>query len=297
MVKKFTVKAENVSKKNKYIQSVTLNGKAYTKSWFKHEDIMNGSTLIFKMGDTPNKSWGVAKGSRPFTEPLQPFVALPYSVTSEEYFLHTGKVALKCKDQEAEIYYTTDGIEPTEKSTLYNEPIIVNKATHIRFAAFKKDVLPSVPVFIRMNKLEFVNYTNYENKLKFAPGLKYKYYHAHVINEFELDDLEPFETGIISRITADERKREDYFGYGFAGFLEIPRDGIYTFSISSNDGNTLFLDDKKFGGGSIAIRKGKYKISQKYFQLGNKKWDIVTWKGPGIEKQEIPSSAYFHETK
>jgi len=293
--KKFTVKAENVSKVNKYIQSVSINGKPYDKSWFKHEDIMNGSTLVFKMGNKPNKEWGKAKESRPFTKSFQPFVSLPYAVTSDNYFLHTGSVALKCDDEEAKVYYTTDGSEPTENSTIYKEPLEVGKTTHIRFTAFKKEILPSVPVLVKMNKMEFVNYTNYENKLKFSPGLEYKYYHAHVVSEFELDDLEPLETGIISRITADERKREDYFGYNFSGYLKIPRDGIYSFSISSNDGNTFFLDDKKFGGGSIAIRKGIYKISQKYFQLGNKKWDIVTWEGPGIEKQEIPESAYFHQ--
>ena len=202
---------------------------------------------------------------------------------------------MKCKEKEATIYYTIDGSEPTENSTYYKEPIVVSKTTPVRFAAFKKRILPSVPVLVSMNKLEFVNYTNYENKLEFAPGLEYKYYHAHVVSEFELDDLEPIETGIISRITVDERKREDYFGYNFSGYLKIPRDGIYTISISSNDGNTFFLDDKEFGGGSIAIRKGMYKISQKYFQLGNKKWDIVSWEGPGIEKQEIPPSNYFHE--
>jgi hypothetical protein len=292
---RFTIEAENVSKDNKYIQSVTLNGKDYNKSWFKHEDIINGSTLIFQMGDTPNKLWGEAKESRPFSEPLLPFVRLPYAVTSDQYFLHTGKVELKCKDREATIYYATDGSEPTEKSTFYKVPIEVNKTTRIRFTAFKKGILPSVPVFIRMNKLEFVNYTNYENKLKFSPGLKYKYYQAHVVSEFELDDLEPLETGIISRITVDERKREDYFGYAFSGYLEIPRDGIYTISISSNDGNTFFLDEKKFGGGTLAIRKGIYKISQKYFQLGNKKWDRVSWKGPGISKKEIEGKYLFHE--
>ena len=295
--KKFTVEAENVSKNNKYIQSVTLNGKDYDRSWFKHEDILNGSTLVFNMGEKPNKSWGIAKESRPFTEPLQPYVTLPYAVTSDAFFLHTGKVALKCLDKEAKIHYTIDGSEPSENSTLYKDPITVNKTSVIRFTAFKKRMLSSTPVSIKMKKLEYENFTNYENKLKFDPGLEYKYYQAHVINEFELDDLEPLEIGIISRITADERKREDYFGYSFSGYLKIPRDGIYSISISSNDGNTFFLDGKKFGGGSIAIRKGIYKISQKYFQLGNKKWDIVTWEGPGIKKQEIPRSAYFHHKK
>ncbi len=295
--KKFIVKAENVSKNNIYVQSVTLNGADYDKSWFKHEDILSGSTLIFKMGDKPNKTWGTAEESRPFTEPLQPYVALPYAVTSDTYFLHTGKIALKCSDKEAKIHYTFDGSEPTENSMLYKDLIEVNKTSTIRFTAFRKGILSSTPVSVKMKKLEYENYTNYENKLELKPGLEYKYYHAHVISPDELDDLEPLETGIISRITADERKREDYFGYAFSGYLKIPRDGIYTISISSNDGNVFFLDSKKFGGGSIAIHKGVYKISQKYFQLGNKKWDIVSWEGPGIKKQEIPPSAYFHQRR
>ena len=295
--KKFTVQAENVSKDNKYIQSVSLNGEVYSRSWFEHKEILNGSTLVFKMGDKPNKTWGVDTSDRPFTEPLLPFVTLPYAITTDEFFLHTGKIELRCDDNAAKIYYTSDGSEPTENSTLYKDPITVNKTSLIRFTAFKKGMLSSTPVTVKMNKLEYENFTNYENKLKFEPGLEYKYYHAHVISPEELDDLEPLEMGIISRITADERKREDYFGYAFSGYLKIPKDGIYTISISSNDGNTFFLDGKKFGGGSIAIRKGIYKISQKYFQLGNKKWDIVSWEGPGIKKQEIPSSAYFHQRK
>ena len=121
--KKFTVKAENVSPENKYIQSATLNGKEYNKSYFTHKEILNGSTLVFKMGDQPNKKWGAAKESRPSTEPLQPFVSLPYAITSGEHFLHTGKVELKCDDADAKIYYTIDGSEPTEKSILYTKQI------------------------------------------------------------------------------------------------------------------------------------------------------------------------------
>lgn len=55
---KFTVKANGVSSENFYIQSATLNGKAYNKSWISHNDIINGGTLVFEMGPKPNKNWG-----------------------------------------------------------------------------------------------------------------------------------------------------------------------------------------------------------------------------------------------
>ena len=56
--KKFTVKAKGVSSANFYIQSATLNGKEYHKSWITHDDIVKGGTLIFEMGPMPNKQWG-----------------------------------------------------------------------------------------------------------------------------------------------------------------------------------------------------------------------------------------------
>lgn len=53
------IKAPGVSYKNKYIQSLKINGKEWNKTWFDHSDIDNGAVLEFVMGDKPNKSWGV----------------------------------------------------------------------------------------------------------------------------------------------------------------------------------------------------------------------------------------------
>ena len=47
--KTFTVIAEGLSEENKYVESITLNGEAYTKNYITHEDILNGGTLVFKM--------------------------------------------------------------------------------------------------------------------------------------------------------------------------------------------------------------------------------------------------------
>jgi predicted alpha-1,2-mannosidase len=42
---------------NRYIQSATLNGVPLQTSWFRHNQIINGGTLIFTMGSAPT-SWG-----------------------------------------------------------------------------------------------------------------------------------------------------------------------------------------------------------------------------------------------
>lgn len=49
--KTFTIKAEGLSKANKYVKSITLNGEPYTKNFISHADIMKGGTLVYQMTD------------------------------------------------------------------------------------------------------------------------------------------------------------------------------------------------------------------------------------------------------
>ena len=57
--KSFVIEAENVSDKNFYIQSATLNGVPFNKTAITHQQILQGGTLHFVMGSQPNKNWGV----------------------------------------------------------------------------------------------------------------------------------------------------------------------------------------------------------------------------------------------
>ena len=49
--KTFTVRAKNLSEANKYVQSITLNGKPYDKNTISHSDVMNGGIMEFVMTD------------------------------------------------------------------------------------------------------------------------------------------------------------------------------------------------------------------------------------------------------
>ena len=55
--KTFVVLAPAVSRENIYVQSVKLNGRPYDKSYITHEQIMNGDTLEFEMGNRPGPVW------------------------------------------------------------------------------------------------------------------------------------------------------------------------------------------------------------------------------------------------
>jgi len=60
----FTIVAENNSTQNVYVQSVQLNGKPHSRSWFTHADIVAGRRVDFphgrktqqRMGGSPHRS-------------------------------------------------------------------------------------------------------------------------------------------------------------------------------------------------------------------------------------------------
>ena len=60
--KKVTIEAEYASTINIYIQSCTIDGVVWNKTWFKHSDIQNGATIHFVMGPKPS-DWGKSDNS------------------------------------------------------------------------------------------------------------------------------------------------------------------------------------------------------------------------------------------
>ena len=58
--KTFTIKAENNSEENKYIQRIYMNGRPYTKGYITYDDIMAGCEVTLVMGSEP-KTWYCAE--------------------------------------------------------------------------------------------------------------------------------------------------------------------------------------------------------------------------------------------
>lgn len=61
----FKIDVLNNSPKNKFIQSVKLNGKPVNQSWLYHKDLVKGGNLEYVLGEEPNYDWGTALESLP----------------------------------------------------------------------------------------------------------------------------------------------------------------------------------------------------------------------------------------
>jgi predicted alpha-1,2-mannosidase len=65
--KKIVLNAPNNGESNKYISSVTLNGKQYNNNWFDHTVLTQGAVVNFIMASTPNTQRGTAAANAPYS--------------------------------------------------------------------------------------------------------------------------------------------------------------------------------------------------------------------------------------
>ncbi len=137
--KAFTIKANGLSKKAFYIQSTTLNGKAYTKSFISQDDIMKGGELIFEMNSQASKTWGVGEENEPKTSITEHLITpIPFIAKGKITFLKEQSIELGCLEKNVSIYYTLDGKNPSKTSIQYTNPIVVNKTTTIKAIACRE---------------------------------------------------------------------------------------------------------------------------------------------------------------
>ncbi|MGB9177792.1 MAG: GH92 family glycosyl hydrolase, partial [Pyrinomonadaceae bacterium] len=133
----FIIRAPSVSSKNIYIQSATLNGQPYSKSYLAHANIMRGGTLTFTMGPEPNLKWATNDSDVPVTT-IADEVIVPVPVLRSNGNTFRDRASVQIQTSGAvnlKVYYTTDGTEPDERSTPYSKPFIIERSTVIKAVA------------------------------------------------------------------------------------------------------------------------------------------------------------------
>ena len=94
---------------------------------------------------------------------VTPVVALPtFNPTGGDYTT-TQNVSISCETEDAIIYYTTNGDNPTEESEVYSSPIEVSATTTIKAFAKKDGMLDSGIASSTYNIIETVMVSFYEN--------------------------------------------------------------------------------------------------------------------------------------
>src|SRR6185295_6766371 len=149
--KSFVVLANGVSERNVYIQSATLNGKPYNKSFLLHHDLMAGGELVFQMGPRPSFKWGTGPGNEPVSRIAgREIVPVPVIKAGGRTFRGRQQVSVVGS---GDLYYTTDGSEHTAKSPRFTKPFFIDADTTVKAFAVAPDGRRSLVVTAQYHRI------------------------------------------------------------------------------------------------------------------------------------------------
>ena len=128
----FTIVANNISDTHKYIASASLNGKEYPYTYIKHQDIMNGGSLVFEMTNTPS-TWGTKDTDIPKTQIKDHLITSPPFIAEGNIaFKEKSQITLQSINKEADIFFALDN----EEFKKYETPISITQPSILKtFAA------------------------------------------------------------------------------------------------------------------------------------------------------------------
>lgn len=143
----FKIIAKDVSSKNLYIQSATLNRQDYQKSFISHSDLMKGGELVFTMSSKPSYKWGTGDGNVPVTTITEELILpVPYLTAADVRIRDTMQVSVGTIAPGSDLYYTIDGTAPDRNSTPYTGPVTLSATTTFKAIAYQEGVGYSMPV-------------------------------------------------------------------------------------------------------------------------------------------------------
>ena len=129
--KSFVISANNFFANNFYIQSATLNGTAFNKSYITHSDLMKGGSLELTMNNKPNYSWANEENC-PKTK-INDYLILPVPtvIADKKTFYDSLKIELKSTNN-SQIFYTINGSNPDSSGILYTKPFFISSSIKLK---------------------------------------------------------------------------------------------------------------------------------------------------------------------
>lgn len=136
------------------------------------------------------------------------------------------------------------------------------------------------------------------------PGIEWQYYTGHFPWVPEVSSLMPDDSGEGKQLAIPQQLKMKSGALYYTGYIRIPADGAYTFSLRADDGALLRIHDAVVVDADYGYKGGEEKIGKVLLQAGLHPFRLyykhakngepaltVKWEGPGISMQELPATA------
>lgn len=191
------------------------------------------------------------------------------------------------------VRYTTDGSDPTASSPRYTGPLplrVSSTPTTVAARLFLANGRASPPARMRVLRATWQAAADARGET-LRPGLAYTYSEgADFTKADDIRDRAATRTGTMDEVRLPGDARPEQYGLRLTGFLRVPKDALYTFHLTSDDGAKLRLD-----GELVVDHDGQHATTEKQGQAalraGLHAMELTYFQGPGGAALRLEVSA------
>jgi len=191
----------------------------------------------------------------------------------------TAVVVLRSPLPNGTIHYTLDGTMPTADSPAATAPLAIavdTVGTVVTAAVFLPGGATSPARQARFAKTTLVPAGRMPSA-PLEPGLRVAYYEQAFPSARAVGSIEPTRVGTVAAVALPGFQRPETYGLLFTGYLRIETPGLYTLTLSSDDGSVLEIGDRivvdndgwhsdAVKSGMIALEAGIHPLTIRYVQ-------------------------------
>jgi len=203
-------------------------------------------------------------------------------------FIEGEKITVRDIPAGLSVRYTLDGNEPNIQSNEYSDPVQIDNS-----AVFKASYFYNGHNIGRIAERVYTKaIPGPDVKLeKPEAGLKYVYCEGSFNGVPEFKSVRRTKEGVYPNVGVIPESRAENFAQLLYGYINIPAEGIYTFTLTSDDGSNLSIDGNKIvdndgfhssitKSGSVALKAGYHKLDVGFLQGSGDKILSMTVNGP-----------------
>ncbi len=270
--------------------------------------IAQDRVFLFTSGNPASPSdcalWNIDK--RALERKLESILPMPKLTPEDKFFDGSVRITIADKDDKAEIRYTLEGLEPDADATRFSAPFELDASAFLAAKAFREGASSSRTahqLFLKLPRLKATQNTSLVN------GLRYSVHYGGWVDIPDLSKVNVEKTGVSTSVDAGVAGRDYAYGVSFNGHLNVPSDGLYRFESNRITPFRLYLDGTLIGGygggsynfivddsfASLDAGTHAFRVDLLNTARSDKTPFVLKWEGPGIELQQIPDTAFFHE--
>lgn len=205
------------------------------------------------------------------------------------------------------ILYTLDGRDPVESGSPADGPIPIDSSCLVRAIGFDAEGRAGYPIAERFTRIDgdaFLTALPEERiPASLEAGLHLERHDGVKASLEELGASTSRSTSKATDVRLPADRPADHFALVFRGFLRVPEDGLYTFSLQSDDASRLYLHDRlvvdrdglqvyDVREGRVALRKGLHPLRVEYCEFAGRESLSLWWSRAGAASERVPADAY-----